>query len=199
MQLDSLTTNQTRERGKRRWVTVCQELRKVRSRHRCAEITASGEGIGIQGWLTFTPGNAMEFAAPVLIAATQADEIISGGGTRSLTRWRPRRADQRPEEGDSQRGPLGGARPGRVQARDPECRRVRVGGRQDGRPRKVCRHGGVRPTSPRGGPSTRGNWCLGPATYGLCPRRPGDLARRCPQNCPQNPSQDSKKPCENSK
>lgn len=78
--MEFMTTDQTRDRGGRRFVTVCHELRKVRSQHCCAEITASEDGVNIQGWPTMRPDEAMEFAAQVLIAAAQADEIICDRG-----------------------------------------------------------------------------------------------------------------------
>lgn len=72
------TTVERSARGGRRWVAVCHTLRQVRSQYCCAEITASDEGIEIQGWPVFTPQEALEFAAQVVIAAAQADEIAAG-------------------------------------------------------------------------------------------------------------------------
>jgi len=76
------TTTERRTRGGKLWVAVTRELTRLRSQHCACEITASDDGVEVQGWPVMTPVEALEFAQTVIVAAAMADEIAAGNGAR---------------------------------------------------------------------------------------------------------------------
>ena len=78
------TTTERRTRGGKLWVAVTRELTRLRSQHCACEITASDDGVEVQGWPVMTPVEALEFAETVIVAAAMADEIAIGHSVQLL-------------------------------------------------------------------------------------------------------------------